>query len=211
MKAGRAVFAATLRLLPSAVRARVVEEMQAIYDARMAEASNARARLVVWVTEMWGAAAALWRLRSWRRVAQPTRAFDGELSDVRLAFRGLTRRPGASVLAVLTVGLGIGSASAMFSVVDGVLLRPLPWPDADRVVAIYPTIEEWRTHPSLSASWDRARFSPPEFADWAKRQMSFAAATPLASFTRHLTGRGPAELVSVGVASMDPPGHRRSS
>lgn len=55
------------------------------------------------------------------------------VGDVRHAFRQLRRRPGFSVLAVLTLGLGIGATSALFTVVDGMLLRPLPFSDEDRV------------------------------------------------------------------------------
>ena len=57
--------------------------------------------------------------------------------DLRIAFRGLARVPSFSVTAILTIGLGIGAAAAMFTVVDGVLLRPLPYPDADRIVQLF--------------------------------------------------------------------------
>ena len=59
--------------------------------------------------------------------------------DVRFALRTLVRRPGFAVVAALTLALGIGATTAIYSVVDAVLLRPLPWPDADRLVLIYGT------------------------------------------------------------------------
>ena len=57
-------------------------------------------------------------------------------SELRLALRSLARQPGFLVLAVLTLALGVGSVSAIFSVVNGVLLKPLPYPDAERIVRI---------------------------------------------------------------------------
>ena len=57
--------------------------------------------------------------------------------DLRIAFRCLARVPSFSVTAILTIGLGIGAAAAMFTVVDGVLLRPLPYPEADRIVQLF--------------------------------------------------------------------------
>ena len=66
--------------------------------------------------------------------------------DTRHAVRMLRRNPGFAVAAVLTLGLGIGATTAVFSVVDGVLLRPLPYPGADRLVRV------WEEHPGGTAS-----------------------------------------------------------
>ena len=57
--------------------------------------------------------------------------------DLCLAFRGLRRRPGFAAAVVATLALGIGGNVALFSVVDGVLLRPLPYPDPDRLVIVW--------------------------------------------------------------------------
>ena len=64
-------------------------------------------------------------------------------------------RPGLAITVVLTLGLGIKIANAaIFSVVDGVLLRPLPWRDPDRLVSAYIVREAWRTDPALSFDWN---------------------------------------------------------
>lgn len=60
--------------------------------------------------------------------------FDGLWQDVRVSWRQLSRRPGFAVWAVVTLGLGIGASTTMFSVVNGVLLDPLPYPDSERLV-----------------------------------------------------------------------------
>ncbi|HEY5060211.1 MAG TPA: permease prefix domain 1-containing protein, partial [Gemmatimonadaceae bacterium] len=72
--------------------------------------------------------------------------FVGELAqDLRFAFRLLRRRPAFAALAVATTALGIGAATAVFSIVDGVLLRPLPFADPGRLVAV------WLAQPSLAS------------------------------------------------------------
>jgi len=63
--------------------------------------------------------------------------FDGLWRDVRQSVRALSSRPGFTVVAILTLSLGIGATTAMFSAVNSVLLRPLPYRDADNVVALY--------------------------------------------------------------------------
>lgn len=66
-------------------------------------------------------------------------------SAVRIALRGLRRRPGFTVVTLATLGLGIGATTTVLSVVDGVMLRPLPYPDSDRLVAVGATFpsSEW--------------------------------------------------------------------
>jgi len=58
------------------------------------------------------------------------------LHDVRYAIRLLRREPGYALVAVLTMALGIGAATTLFSVTYGLLMKPLPWPDPDRVVRL---------------------------------------------------------------------------
>src|ERR1051326_177877 len=64
------------------------------------------------------------------------------MDDLKLALRQLRKSPGFTLVAVLTLALGIGANTAIFSVVEGALLRPLPFPHADRLVRIYETLDE---------------------------------------------------------------------
>jgi putative ABC transport system permease protein len=82
-------------------------------------------------------------------------------TDVRHALRRWARAPGFAATAVLTLALGIGATTAIFSVVDAVLLTPLPWRDADRLATVAVTRPHWRNDPTLSASWDRGQISWP--------------------------------------------------
>src|ERR1019366_1057059 len=65
-----------------------------------------------------------------------TRWIEAPGQDVRYAFRGLRKTSGFTLVAVLTLAIGIGATTAVFSVINGILLRPLPYPDQDRLVAL---------------------------------------------------------------------------
>jgi putative ABC transport system permease protein len=98
-------------------------------------------------------------------------------SDVRYAVRRWIARPGLAITVVLTLGLGIGAATAVFSVVDGVLLRPLPWHEPDRLISPYIVREGFRTDPALNAGWNQGPLTWTNFRDLeALRTFETAAA-----------------------------------
>jgi putative ABC transport system permease protein len=87
--------------------------------------------------------------------------------DVRYGFRGLVSRPGFTFVAVLTLGLGIGSAAAIFSVIQNVLLDPAPYADVDRIA--YVQIRD----ASRSQPDGRTAFQTPEFLDYQEQSQVF--------------------------------------
>ena len=92
---------------------------------------------------------------------------DTLLQDLRYATRNLLRQPTFALTAILTLALGIGASTAMFGVVNAVLLRPLPFPEPDRVVAV--------TNFWLKSGTRGATVSAPDFRDWKEQSHSFAA------------------------------------
>jgi putative ABC transport system permease protein len=108
------------------------------------------------VEDTWGAWRAGWVERVADRLAQ----------DTRYALRALVRNPGFSAVAILTLALGIGMNSAIFTVVNAVLLRPLPYPDADRLV--------WLTEGREGTEMVRV----PDYFDWKARSRSFEKIVP---------------------------------
>src|SRR5438132_6281221 len=90
---------------------------------------------------------------------------DSLLSDIRYAVRNLLKRPGFTAVAVITLALGIGANSAIFSTVHALLLTPLPFPDLDRVVAV------WEKVPSRGLQRNEA--SVANYLDWRAQSNSF--------------------------------------
>jgi len=114
--------------------------------------------------------------------------------DVRYAIRMLAKNPAFTLVAVLTLALGIGANTAIFSVVQNVLLRPLPYPEADRLVEIsncYP--------PSIP----KIGLSPGDFADWAREATTISAMGAFTSISQgfNLTGEGDTQRVQGSYAS----------
>src|SRR3990172_9194017 len=106
------------------------------------------------------------------------------MNDLRYAIRSLGKHPGFTLAAVLTLALGIGANSAMFSVVNAVLLRPLPFPGSGELVQVFST---WRGNPST--------VSPPDFTDWRNDNQVFSELAAMNAGSDALTGDGPAEQV----------------
>lgn len=113
--------------------------------------------------------------------------------DLVFGLRGLARNPGYTVLVVLTLALGIGANSAIFSVVDGVLLRPLPYHAPDRVVILH------QAAPRIGE--DSFGFSVPDFRDFRERTRAFSALAEYHSMWFILLGRAEPERVQTGVVS----------
>ncbi len=113
--------------------------------------------------------------------------------DIRYALRALRRSPGFALVAALTLALGIGATTAIFSIVDGTLLRPLPYPHPERVVWI------WSANPSEQGG----SLSGPQFLDIAHGTRSFAAVTAMWHTSPTLTGSGDPQRLAAEVVSPD--------
>jgi predicted permease len=134
--------------------------------------------------------------RALTRDARGFRVADALLSDTRLAIRHLRRTPGFTAAALLILALGIGANTAIFSVVDAVMLRPLPYSEPDRLVSVWEVLSEGLSAPGVAAQPappQRTVVSPANLKDYIERTRSFSSLAWYASVGAILTGVGPAE------------------
>jgi putative ABC transport system permease protein len=114
------------------------------------------------------------------------------IQDLRYAVRVLVKNKALTAIAVVTLALGIGANTAIFSVVNAVLLNPLPYKQPDRLVALWENVPghgRWRT-------------SPANFFDWKKQNTVFEDVAAFGASTLTLTGDGePEQLVGCRVSS----------
>ena len=89
-------------------------------------------------------------------------------ASVRHALRRWRRRPGLALTATLILAIGIGATTAMYSIVNAVLLKDEPWPDADRLVRVYSVLPQQRTNPAYRTAWNRSEVSWPAWRDVQK-------------------------------------------
>jgi predicted permease len=115
------------------------------------------------------------------------------ISDLRYAARTLTRAPGFALTVILTLGLGIGANTAIFSVVRGVLLRPLPHKDGDRLVYL--------RHSMKGPGGENVNFSVPEITDFRESAKSLAGIAEYSGMIYTLQGKQDAVRMTVGLVT----------
>jgi putative ABC transport system permease protein len=113
--------------------------------------------------------------------------------DIRYGFRLLLKNPSFTLIAALTLALGIGANTAIFTVVNAVLLRPLPYPEAEKLVWLTERNEE------IPTRW----ISYPNFLDWQARNQSFEALATIRGWQMTLTGSHEAQSINARMVSAD--------
>jgi putative ABC transport system permease protein len=116
---------------------------------------------------------------------------DTSVQDLRFGARALRRNPGFAAIAILTLALGIGANAAIFSVVNAVLLRPLPWSEPDRAVMIW---SKW-------VAFDKTWVATGEVLDYRRRASTLSEVAAWGDGQVNLTGDGDPERVAAGNVS----------
>jgi predicted permease len=129
-----------------------------------------------------------------RRGLPPLESF---VRDLRYGFRALIKSPGFALAGVVILGLGIGVNSAIFTVVNAVVLKPLPFPDADRIMRL------WQTPPQSLFTTPVFAISPANFIDWEEQNQSFERIAIYRGGRYTLTGHGEPDAVFTLRASAD--------
>lgn len=176
---GRSIFRALLRLLPFDFRADYGREIERSFHEQHREAATTRGRARVWADNV----SALFVIGPREHLAQFRQ-------DVGYAFRGMRREPGFVAVAIVTLALGTGVNTAIFSIVHAVLLRPLPYGDPASLV-------------SFMNRWDgteRGGLSDPEYLDYSEQSRLLDIAAMAQGITT-VTGNGEPERLNGAVAT----------
>jgi putative ABC transport system permease protein len=115
--------------------------------------------------------------------------------DLRFGARALRKKPGFAAVAVVTLALGVGANTAIFSVVNAVLLRPLPYPESERLVRLY------EKRPKLGRT--RNVVSAPDFIDWRAQSRTFDGMAAYTGWGASLSGQGEPQQITGELASAD--------
>jgi hypothetical protein len=121
------------------------------------------------------------------------RMIDELIHDGRYALRSLAKAPGLTLIVLLTLALGIGANTAIFTVVNAVLLRPLPFAEPNRLVVVRETYGQGQT----------GSVSGPNFLDWRERSRDFAGMTAIRVSLRALVGDGEPEEIFTAMVTSD--------
>jgi predicted permease len=144
----------------------VLTNLDQLYEERRTRRGAGHANRWYWRQALTFAIRLRWsRLNRATGTRRPRVDLGGVFYDFRVAARGLVRAPTYTVVAGLTIALGIGATTSIFSIVNGVILKPLPYPNAEEIVVV------WRTGQGVV----RGVLSYPDFDDWRRENSTFAS------------------------------------
>ena len=175
------MYRALLHLYPKSFRGEYESQMTEVFSQRRRDASGPFGMLALWIETFFDVLfnAALVHL-------------DILGQDLRYFGRTLRQSPGYALTVIAIAGLGIGATTAAFSITDHLLIRPLPYRDADRLVNVLETEQN-----------GRFELAPPNFMDWKAQSKSFEAFGVTADLSANLSGEGEPERLTGSVLTSD--------
>ena len=176
-------YPALLRLLPASFRAEYGGEMSAIFTQRRRDARGPLSILVLWSDAFVDVVSSALRVHA-----------DILRQDLRYVARTLGRSPGFAVTVVVVAALGVGATTAAFTITDHVLIRPLPFPESDRILQL------WQNQ--VARGYRDMELSPANYRDWKRSSTSFEAMAALHSLSVNMVGEGDPERLQ-GTAVTD--------
>jgi putative ABC transport system permease protein len=199
MKSER-LYRRLLSLLPRELREGFGDDMTALFAERLASAGSPFGRFWIWTRAcadlLLSAPIEHMRARRERRahsIEEPRRAPMSALAkDIRYAVRGLIKNPGFALITIITLAFGIGASTVAFTLVNGVLIRPLTYPEPNRLVTLW---ERWEDGREMILSF-------PNFDDWRNESRSYEGITALrfASEATVLGGEDPSRGILMPVS-----------
>lgn len=160
-------------LLPPGFRGRHGRDMTEALGDRLDSARTARARLLALIGESWDVARnapGAWAGEIGKGIRRegPSLSMDDVLQGMRTSGRALFRRPAVSLTVIATLAIGIGATTALYTVIDALVLEPLPYPDADRLVYVWGRIDEARQVELSGPEFDAIRRDTEVFSSLAE-------------------------------------------
>src|SRR5215216_6722331 len=138
---------------------------------------------------------------SQRQTIRRKRRMGNLLQDIRYGIRRLLKQPIITIVAIISLGLGIGANTSIFSVVNTVLLRPLPYHDSERLVFVWETNSQ--SIAALMNLQNHNQVAPANYLDWTKQNTSFDGMAALRFLNFNLTGGDRPERVPGAIVSQN--------
>jgi putative ABC transport system permease protein len=170
------LYAFLLRLYPAAFREDYEREMRLAFRRRRRETSGIPSRILLWLSIIRDTF-----------VTAAQEHFDMLTHDIRYSLRTLKNAPAFTIAVIATLALGVGATTAIYSLIHGVLLRPLPYSEPDRMVRIFET--------NASLNIPRFAASSLNFLSWQEQSLSFEGLAAIAGAAANLTGDGEPQRV----------------
>ncbi|MDQ2711429.1 MAG: ABC transporter permease [Acidobacteriota bacterium] len=173
-----------LLLYPAAFRAQYGGELTSIFRSRMRDVNSVAAQLLLWIETVTDVLLTATQTH-WEIL----------LRDVRYTLRTLRRSPGFTLTAILVAALGVGATTAAYTITDHVLLRPLPFPDIDRLVLLWEDMSP--------GNYKTMEPSPANYRDWKQMSKSFSTVAASRPLSVGMTGVGDPQQIEGACVTSD--------